>query len=68
MIWNPPNSPDLNPLEKLWDIVMTKGKLRMFELACGMHGASRKFGSGDLVVCLRHARLTSKAYTDILMH
>ncbi len=67
MLWNPPNSPDLNPIEKLWDIVMAQCRLMMYELACGMHSASRKFGCGDMMVCLRKARLTTKAYDNILL-
>ena len=44
VFWNPPNSPDLNPIEKLWDIGLAHSKRRMFELACGAYGAPRKFG------------------------
>jgi len=65
VLWNSPNSPDLNPIEKLWDIVLAYCRQRMFELACGMHGSARKFGCGDLSICLRKARLTSKSYEYI---
>jgi hypothetical protein len=37
-VWNPPRSPDLNPIEKLWDVVVAMASRRMVELLSGQHG------------------------------
>jgi hypothetical protein len=66
VLWNPPQSPDLNPLEKFWDIVLAHAKRWMVGLAAGLHGASRKFAVGDLMMCLMKGRLSLRAFHDIL--
>lgn len=66
LVWNPPQSPDLNPIEKLWDVILAHVKRRIVELGAGMHGASRKFGVGDLMMCLIKARLSLRAFHDML--
>jgi hypothetical protein len=67
VLWNPPQSPDLNPIEKFWDVCLAKITGRMYELLAGLHGAPRKLGIGDLIVCLRNqARLSVSAFEAIL--
>jgi hypothetical protein len=66
LLWNPPQSPDLNPIEKLWDIVLAHSKRYIIELAIGLHGPARRFAEGDLMVCLKHARLSLHAFHDML--
>jgi len=65
-LWNPPQSPDLNPQEKMWDVTQSSAKRRMHELAAGMHGAQRPFGLGDLIFCLQEARLSLRAFYKLL--
>lgn len=65
LVWNPPNSPDLNPIEKMWDVVKSSATRRHVELMAGLHGPARPFGMGDLVECLSQSRLSTKAYDDI---
>jgi transposase len=63
LIWNPPRSPDLNPIEKLWDVTTKSATRRIHELAAGVHGASRRFGWGDLIFCLQEARMSTHCYS-----
>jgi len=66
LIWNPPQSPDLNPIEKLWDVVLAHANRRLHELLAGAGGQRpRAFHVGDLQQCLDDARLTLRAYNDI---
>jgi DDE superfamily endonuclease len=58
LLFNPPRSPDLNPIEKLWDVCNAHTQRKMSELACGYHGAPRRFYFGDLVNSLQDARLS----------
>jgi transposase len=64
LIWNPPRSPDLNPIEKLWDITTISATRRIHELAAGVHGASRRFGWGDLIFCLQESRMSTQCYAS----
>ena len=36
ILWNPPQSPDLNPIEKMWDVVLAHAKRWMVGLAAGL--------------------------------
>ncbi len=65
LLWNPPNSPDLNPIEKLWDVVISSCNRRHAELLAGRHGPVRPFALGDMVECLRSSRLSLQAYEAI---
>jgi len=38
LLWNPPNSPDLNPIEKLFDIVLAHMSTRLQQLSLGQLG------------------------------
>lgn len=65
LVWNPPNSPDLNPIEKLWDVVKSSASRRHVELMAGLSGPPRAFTFGDLIECLSRSRLSVRAYDDI---
>jgi hypothetical protein len=62
LLFNPPRSPDLNPIEKLWDVTNAGANRRMVELASGVHGAPRRFCWGDLIFCLQNARMSEHSY------
>lgn len=56
--WNPPQSPDLNLIEKFWDVVAAKAAHLHLELLSGKHGAFRCLELPDLIECLQNARLS----------
>ena len=67
VIWNPARSPDLNPIEKLWDVICQGAARRIGELLVGGHGGvSRGFGHADFTSVCANARLSLKAFSDIL--
>ena len=67
LLWNPQNSPDLNPIEKLWDVVLSKCVRFHQELALNLHGPARPFVMTDLCNQLTLARLeTSKVVDDMI--
>ena len=57
LVWIPPNSPDYNLIEKLWDVSLMKMDHRLTELALGFFGPTRPFAFGDFYDCLFAARL-----------
>lgn len=65
LIWNPPNSPDLNPIEELWNVVKDWVTHRLIQLYLGQLGIPRPFVWPDLAWCLTRARLSREAYRDI---
>lgn len=67
LVWNPPHSPDLNPIEHLWGVTKALMKRRVIELCTGRLGVIRPFGIGDLIWCLQRARLTRDAYRSLLL-
>lgn len=66
LIWNPPHSPDLNPIEHLWNVAKAHMKRRVIGLCTGQLGVRRPFGVGDLMWCLQAARLSRDAYRSML--
>jgi len=68
VVWNPPRSPDLNPIEKLWDVVVAMASRRMVELLSGQHGGvARGLAQGDVVVCCKNARLSLHAFRTMIL-
>ena len=65
LVWNPPHSPDLNPIEHLWGVSKALMKRRVIELCAGRLGVPRPFGFGDLGACLQGARLSCAVYRNI---
>jgi len=65
LIWNPPHSPDMNPIEHLWGVFKAHMKWRVIELATGRLGVPRPFAPADLDYCLRKSRLSRRAIDDI---
>lgn len=61
LIFNPPQSPDLNPQEKFWDVLGAACVRRMFELA----EQGLRFGLGDLHELLRDCRMSLHCYAKI---
>lgn len=62
LIWNPPHSPDWNPIEHIWHVNNKLMNRMIIDLACGRNGnLPRPFTPADLPVCLRAARLSRKA-------
>jgi hypothetical protein len=71
LLWNPPQSPDLNPIEKLWDVAISHANARLVQVLAGHWapgGASRAFNIGDLILALQDARMSLNAYNDIFRH
>jgi transposase len=65
LIWNPPHSPDLNPIEHLWWVSKVLMKHRLIKLYTGQLGVPRAFATPDLEHCLQTARLSREVYRDI---
>lgn len=62
LIWNPPHSPDWNPIEHIWHVNNALMKRMIIDLASGQNGnMARPFMPFDLPVCLRQARLSRQA-------
>jgi hypothetical protein len=62
LICNPPQSPDLNPIEKFWDVSLAACRRRIIDLLVGTEGAPRKFSLGDLILILQRTRMTDASY------
>lgn len=58
LLWNPPNSPDLNAIEKFWDVALCAANHLSLDLAAGVHGPSRAFNEQDLATVLLTARVS----------
>ena len=66
LIWNPPHSPDWNPIEHLWNVCLAHMKWMIIDLATGRNGnLPRPFMPADLPVCLRMSRLSREAYASL---
>jgi len=65
LIWNPPHSPDLNPIEHLWQVTNKLASDMIHKLQLGLLGPPRPFAPADLQTCLRNARLSRLAYRAI---
>jgi transposase len=66
LLWNPPQSPDLNPIEKLWDVVLAWTSRRIAHLLTGATEPARVFCISDLLCGLQEARLGLKSYETCL--
>jgi hypothetical protein len=63
VLFQPPNSPDLNPIEKAWDVIKAFVNREIVSLAAGSSGASRPFSLGDLVRGIQEVRLSLHTYS-----
>lgn len=63
LAWNPPNSPDLNIIEKLWDVIVAGIHRRTLELSVGRWGPIRPANTADLEIVARAARLSRKSFS-----
>jgi len=68
MIFGPPRSPDLNPIEKFWDVVVAGLHRRSTEVMLGLHGAARRPNAADLDWVLQHARMTRHSFATCGFH
>ncbi len=48
VIWNPPQSPDLNLIEKFWDVALSRMSRLTLQLSLGLHGPPRRLNYVDL--------------------
>ena len=63
LIWGPPCSPDLNPIEKLWDVCIWGLHNRNLDALLGkLTGGPRSGNIEDLIWVLANARMTREAY------
>ena len=67
LLWNPPNSPDLNCIEKCWDIANKRIAQKQIELSISRGEASMLLTTGDLLKCLQDCRLTSKCFEYLFL-
>ena len=67
LLFNPARSPDLNVIEKFWDVATADAAHKVKRFTCAANGGiPRRFGKGDLMMTLKDVRLTTRAYTDML--
>jgi hypothetical protein len=52
----------MNPIEKMFDILLSRLNRRALELSMGFVGASRPLGEGDFAECMEEARATQKIF------
>ena len=64
LIWGPPRSPDLNPIEKFWDVVLAGMNRRCHQAASGVLGPARRLNDADLHWVLQNARMTRHALEE----
>ena len=63
LLWNPPWSPDLNPIEKFWDVLLALISRCSHDLNIGTHnGIPRAFTMADFFHELDVCRLSTDAY------
>lgn len=67
LIFNPTYSPDLNPIEKMFDIFLSRLNRRALELSLGLHGARRPLGEGDFTDCIEEVRATRNLYKCVFL-
>lgn len=65
LLWNPPNSADLNSIEHLWSVCVDHANNRLMALQASPN--PRAFHIGDLIGVLRDARETVAAYNNIFL-
>ncbi|KAH3757993.1 hypothetical protein Pelo_10123 [Pelomyxa schiedti] len=56
--WNHPQSPDLNLIEKFWDVVSSRITQLHLELLTGEYGVRRCADVDDLIFCLETTRMS----------
>ena len=60
LLWGPPQSPDLNPIEKLWDVCVSLLRRRSVNRAV----SNRSLLLQDLISVIETARLTRKSLVE----
>jgi hypothetical protein len=63
VLWNPPNSPDLNPIEKMWDVCRAGLQSRARRAILGsLAGGVRRANVMDFYHIMQAARMTRHCY------
>mmetsp|Transcript_12847 Transcript_12847/g.36330 ORF Transcript_12847/g.36330 Transcript_12847/m.36330 type:complete len:120 (+) Transcript_12847:220-579(+) len=67
VIYQPPYSPDLNIIEKMWDLLAQRMSKLAFSLAHGLHdGNPRPINFADLLQALADVRATERLYEECI--